>query len=127
MLRVRILPFVLAGTIGAQVALAQPGSAFECPEPQAQSVRGVIPESPQAIAELGDLLRSGDLENRLEVIARDLEQRYPNADKTELTNYMVTAYCQIVAADQDISDANRRERLDRFSEQVWQIYSDLGL
>jgi hypothetical protein len=88
---------------------------------------GVIPESPQEVTEPGDLLGTGDLENRVEVTARDLKRKYPKADKTELTNYMVAAYCPIVAADQDLSDAEKRERLDQFSEQVWQIYSDLGL
>ena len=124
---VQLIAFVFAGAIGAQIGLAQLGSAFECPEAQAQNVPGVIPESPQEIAELGALLRAGDLDNRLEVTARDLKRKYPKADKTELTNYMVAAYCPIVAADQDLSDAEKRERLDQFSEQVWQIYSDLGL
>jgi hypothetical protein len=125
--RAHIFAYALASVIGTQIGLAQPGSAFECPEPQAQGVPGVIPESPQEVTELGDLLGTGDLENRVEVTARDLRRKYPKADKTELTNYMVAAYCPIVAADQDLSDAEKRERLDQFSEQVSQIYSDLGL
>jgi hypothetical protein len=67
--RAPISAYVLAGVIGAQVGLAQPGSAFECPEPQAPGVAGVIPESPQEIAEFSAMLRVGDLENRLEVTA----------------------------------------------------------
>jgi hypothetical protein len=125
--RVPIFPYVLAGVVGAQIGLAQPGSAFECPESQAAGVRGVIPESSQDITELDTLLRSGDLDNRLDVIARDLKGKYPNANKTELTNFMVTAYCPAVAADQDLSDSEKRERLDAFSEQVMQIYTDQGL
>ncbi len=126
MRRVHIVAFVFAGAIGAQIGLAQPGSAFECPEPEAKGVRGVIPESPQEITELSDQLRAGDLENRLEVIARDLKRKYPKADRTELTNFMVAAYCPVIAADQGISDSEKRERLDSYSEQLWQIYSDLG-
>jgi hypothetical protein len=72
--RMHLFAWMFAGAIGAQVGLAQPGAAFECPEPQAQGVRGVIPESPQQIAELSALLRAGDLENRIEVIAHDLKQ-----------------------------------------------------
>lgn len=84
-------PWVLAGVVGVLTGLAQPGWAFECPEPQSQGTQGVIPESRQEIAELSALLRSGDLENRLEVVAHELKQKYPNADKTELTKFMVTA------------------------------------
>jgi hypothetical protein len=124
--RMHLFAWMFAGAIGAQVGLAQPGAAFECPEPQAQGVRGVIPESPQQIAELSALLRAGDLENRIEVIAHDLKQKYPNADRTELINYMMTAYCPVITADQSLSDSEKRERLDRFSEQVWTIYRNLG-
>jgi hypothetical protein len=127
MQRMRILAYVLAGAIGAQIGLAEPASAFECPEPQAQGVRDVIPEAPQEIARVGALLRAGDLENRLEVIARDLKQKYPTADKTELTDFMVTAYCPVIAADRDVGESQKAERLESFSAQVWQIYSDLGL
>lgn len=125
--RVQIFAWVLVGVVGAQVGLAQPGSAFECPEPQAPGVAGVIPESAQDVAELSATLQAGDLENRLEVTARQLKHKYPKADRTELTNYMMTAYCPVIAADQGLSDSEKRERLDRFSEQVWTIYSDQGL
>jgi hypothetical protein len=127
MLRVQILAWVFAGVIGAQIALAQPGSAFECPEPQASGVAGVIPESPQEIAELSAMLRAGDLENRLELTAHELKRKYPKADRTELTNFVMTAYCPVIAADQGLSDSEKREHLDRFSEQVWTIYSEQGL
>jgi hypothetical protein len=126
-LRVHKLAYVLAGVIGAQIALAQPGSAFECPEPQAQDARGVIPESSQEIARVGALLRTGDVDNRIEVITRDLKQKYPTADQTELTNFMVTAYCPIIAADQGLDESEKAERLDRFSEEIWQVYGELNL
>jgi len=60
------------------------------------------------------------------VTAHELRQKYPKADRTELTNFVITAYCPVVAA-QGLTDSERRERLDRFSEQVWTIYSDQGL
>jgi hypothetical protein len=124
--RAQTFTWLVAGVVGAQVGLAQPGSAFECPEPQPQGVPGVIAESPQEIAELSALFRAGDLENRLEVAAHELKRKYPKADKAELTNYMVTAYCPIIAADRDLSELEKRERLDQFSEQVWNIYRNLG-
>ena len=117
---------VLALLAGMVIGLARPVWAFECPEPQAQGVKGVIPESKQAIGELSALLRSGDLENDVEVTARKLKQKYPNADQTELTNFMVTAYCPVISSEQGLRDSEKRARLEAFSERVWQIYSDLG-
>ena len=127
MLRVHILAYVLAGAIGAQIALAQPSSACECPEPQVHDVRGVISHSPQELARAGARLHTEDVDNRIEVIARDLKQEYPPAEQTELTNFMVAAYCPINAADQGLSDSEKVERLDSFSAEVGQIYSDQGV
>jgi hypothetical protein len=90
------------------------------------AIHPIIAESPQEIAELSALFRAGDLENRLEVAAHELKRKYPKADKAELTNYMVTAYCPIIAADRDLSELEKRERLDQFSERVWNIYRNLG-
>lgn len=124
--RVHLFACALAGVIGAQIGFAQPVSAIECPEPEAAGSPGVIPEPAQEIAELSALLRSGDLGNRLDVIARDLQQKYPKADDTELTNFMMTAYCPVIAADEDLSESEEREHLEGFSSQVWQILSDRG-
>jgi hypothetical protein len=111
---------------GAFVWHAAPASAFECPQAHDRSSAGVIAESPEAIDDLGNLLASGDMENRVEVVARDLKQRYPDADKTDLTNYMVAAYCEAIVQE-DMSDVEKSQRLSDFGDRVWQIYSDQGL
>ena len=111
---------------GALAWQAVPASAFECPQPHDRSSAGIVEESPQAIDELGQLLASGDMENRVEVIARDLKERNPEADRTDLTNYMVTAYCEAIAQE-DMSDEEKSQRLSDFGDRVWQIYGDQGL
>jgi hypothetical protein len=40
---------------------------------------------------------------------------------------MMTAYCPMIAADQDLSDSEKREHMDQFGEQVWNIYTKQGL
>jgi hypothetical protein len=126
MLQGRRFAKVLMLVTGVCPWTALPASAFECPEPHDQASPGVIEESPQAIDDLGNLLASGDMDNRVEVVARDLKERYPDADKTDLTNYMVAAYCEAIAQE-DMSDAEKSERLGDFGDLVWQIYSDQGL
>jgi hypothetical protein len=122
------LPHLLVvGAAGIQLALAKPAAAFECPEPQASTGPGVIQESQAEIDRLSAMLRGGDLDNRIEVIARDLKDKYAGADKTELTNFMVGAYCPVVAEDADLSDSEKDARLTEFSEQVWDLYSKAGL
>jgi hypothetical protein len=129
---------VLAAIAG--LTLAPPSLAFECPEPQAagrpcrrprpgpqaQTGGGAIQESGAEIDRLSDLLRAGDLDNRLQVIARDLKDKYASADQMELTNFMVSAYCPVVAEDRGLSDSEKDARLAAFSQQVWDFLGKEG-
>jgi hypothetical protein len=117
-------PIVL-GAAGLLMFLMPPAAAFECPEPQSRTGAGVIQESQDEIDRLSDLLRTGDLDNRLEVLARDLKSKHANADRTELTNFMVSAYCPVLA-DEDLSDSEKAARLTAFEQQVWDLYSKEG-
>ena len=117
---------VAVATAGLLMLAVQPALAFECPERQAQTGAGVIQESQDEIDRLSDMLRTGDLDNRLEVLARDLRGKYANADKTELTNFMVSAYCPVVA-EAGLSDSEKDARLTAFGQQVWDFYSKEGL
>jgi hypothetical protein len=117
-------PIVL-GAAGLLIALMPPAAAFECPEPQAGTDAGVIQESQDEIDRLSDLLRTGDLDNRLEVLARDLKKKHANADRTALTNFMVSAYCPVVA-EEDLSDSEKDARLTAFEQQVWDFYGKEG-
>ena len=104
----------------------QPAAAFECPEPQARTDAGVIQELHAEIDQLSAMLRTGDLDNRLEVLARDLKDKHANADKTELTDFMVSAYCPVLA-EEGLSDREKDARLTAFGQQVWDFYSQEGL
>jgi hypothetical protein len=118
-----LLTSVLASTIVAHLALVSTSLAFECPEPQARTGGGVIQESQQEIDQLGEMLRGGDLDNRLEVITRDLKDRYATADNTELTNFMVAAYCPVIAKETSLSESEKESKLADFSQQVWDLLS----
>ncbi|MGH6900161.1 MAG: hypothetical protein ACREJ5_27025 [Geminicoccaceae bacterium] len=117
---------MVLGAAGLLICLMQPAVAFECPEPQARTGAGVIQESQGEVDRLSALLRTGDLDNRLEVLARDLKAKYANADTTELTNFMVSAYCPVVA-EEGLSDGEKDARLTAFGQQVSDFYSKEGL
>ena len=117
---------VAVGAAGLLMLAMHPALAFECPEPQARTGAGVIQETQEEIDRLSDMLRTGDLDNRIEVLARDLKSRHADADKTELTNFMVSAYCPVVA-EAGLSDSEKDARLTAFSQQVWDFYSKEGL
>jgi hypothetical protein len=117
---------VIVVAAGLLILSMQPAMGFECPEPQARTGAGVIEESQAEIDRLSAMLRTGDLDNRLELLARDLKDRYATADKAELTNFMVSAYCPVLA-EEGLSDSEKDAKLTEFGQQVWDFYSKEGL
>lgn len=48
----------------------------------------------------------------------ELKRKYPKAGSGEIVNYMVTAYCPIVAKNASLSDEEKEARLKRYSQQA---------
>jgi hypothetical protein len=95
--------------------------ALECPAPQHAGASGVTQETPGQIAELSQVLASGDLGNRIPVYVHVLRKsRHPDAPTGDLVNYLVTAYCPVVNSLSGLSDDKKQARMDAFALQVAQ-------
>lgn len=94
-----------------------PALALECPAPQPGG-QDVIRESAEDIAALSAMLASGDLGNRIPLIVDGLRRRHPAARTSEIVNYLLTAYCPVVAARVDLDEGGMRAQLDAFASQV---------
>lgn len=92
--------------------------AFTCPAPQAATTGSAIKETPAEIADIASTLAGPEKENAILVAADKLKKAHPNATKDEMINYMLTAYCPLVAKDTGLSQSEKRGRMDRFASQV---------
>lgn len=111
--------FALAvGMTYAWLALPAAAQSLECPIPQPMHDPGVMKETPAQIAETGSFLASGDNVNRAPEVVADLRKRYPGVSDVEVQNYLVTAYCPVVAKLNGLSVAEQRSRLDQFAHHV---------
>jgi hypothetical protein len=106
--------------LAACLAAAGPALAFECPTPQPLARPGVLRETPARIATVGKELASGDTYNRIAAITADLRTRYPTVERGELVNYLVTAYCPVVAARPNLNDSQKRATVETFASEVMQ-------
>jgi hypothetical protein len=97
--------------------------ALDCPEPQPQGEPGVLEETRQDIATWSATLAGDDLLNRIDELATRLRAKHPDVDEAELVNYLVTAYCPVVAQMDGLSEAEKTARLDQFSEQAFTAVS----
>lgn len=106
------------GLICAASSLPVAAQSLKCPMPHTLSGPGVLKESPTQIAETGSLLASGDSVNRAPEVVADLRKRYPGVADAEIENYLVTAYCPVVAKLDGLSVAEQQARVDRFARQA---------
>jgi hypothetical protein len=91
------------------------------PRPAESSrLQELLKETQAQIDATGKILTSGDLSSQ-RVILSDLRSRYPGVQNAELVNYMITAYCPVVAQLAGLSDAEKQAQVGRFVTQLMQI------
>ena len=99
----------------------KPAAAFMCPETHSKTTSTALQETPEQLAQLTDRLKGPEQENTVHVIASDLKKQFPGAGNADIVNYMLTAYCPLVAAKNGLSSDEKQARMDRFSSQAYQI------
>jgi len=104
----------------AGASLTAPASALECPAPQPVAKPGVLQETPAQVKATGKVLSSGDVGQQTQAIIADLRKRYPQAENAELANYLITAYCPVVAGLPQLGEAEKKARMDQFVSQLMQ-------
>ena len=98
----------------ACLCLAQPAFSLECPTPQSLTKPGVLEETPAEIAQAGKTLSSGDVLSEAMTIVASLRKRYPQAESAEIANYLIAAYCPVVAGATALSEPEKKARMDDF-------------
>ncbi len=100
---------------------APPWHSTAPPQPTAKP--GILKETPAQMAAVGKQLAGGDTFNAIASATADLRIRYPGVESAEVVNYLVTAYCPAVAADNKLSEAQKKSAVDGFAAQVMrQVY-----
>jgi hypothetical protein len=94
---------------------------FICPETQPRTTRMAIEETAADVARASAALSGPEQENAIRVIVAELKRRHPEAGTAEIVNYLMTAYCPLVQVENGLSDREKRERMDRFSSQIYSI------
>jgi hypothetical protein len=113
------ISLALIGTSVAIFMAAQtPAAAFECPVAHGLTGSSAIKETLAQIAQLTSELEADETGNTTTATIWELKHKYPKAGFDEIVNYMVTAYCPIVAQNAALSDNEKEERLKLYSQQV---------
>ena len=80
----------------------------------------MLKETQAQIEATGKMLSSGDVGQRTQAVIADLRKRYPEVESAELANYLITAYCPVVAGLAQLGEAEKKARMDQFVSQLMQ-------
>ena len=103
---------------------AYAASKILCPEKDIAKTIPAIKETPADLAAVTDALKGPERDNTIQVVIANLKRKYPDAKKEDILNYMLTAYCPLVEAEDGLGADEMRDRMQQFSTQVYNILSD---
>jgi len=93
-------------------------SAMECPPPSQQLAKDVLVETEASISGLKGLLTTGSLKNKTQTTAKDLFEKYPNADRVSLAMTIISMFCQQINASTTLSDEEKLNWLTTINREV---------
>lgn len=117
---------LLVGVLLAGALFAHHAAAFECPKPELTSP-GVLSQTPEQQKELATALSAPDIEDQIGIAVSTLQKKYPTVSDTELVNYLVGAYCPIVAGMSGLSDTQKTGKVEHFASTVFELLSEQKL
>lgn len=124
MSKTRITTTAIAASLLTLALTSTPALALQCPMPQETASPGVLKQTKEDIARLDSQLQKGTAGNAVSEIVFNLKKQYPNATSEEVVNYMLTAYCPVVAREKSLSEDQIRAKLENFVIQVRKIYAN---
>ena len=99
--------------------------AFECPRPETTSP-GVLHETKQDEQILSQMFAGGDIENKIGIAVANLQRKYPQATDTELVNYLVGAYCPVIA-QMGLSESQKTAKVEHFAATLFEMLAEQKL
>ncbi len=114
-----LLRITIVAALG--MGLAGQALALECPAAKPLERPGVLKETPAQIADMTNMLVAGDVGNHIRFIVLHLQSHYPSVENAEIINYILNAYCPVVAQDAGLNEQQKEAKLDQFVGQLVKI------
>lgn len=109
----------------AAAGCSSPSQQIECPVAETGKVAGSLQETPAQIKSASDGLGRGD-ENQIAGVASRIRARHPDATKVQIVDYLVTAYCPKINANETMDKAGKQQAMKGFASRVERIVGLTG-
>ena len=106
----------LAFAVGLAV---QAGGAWgmDCPAAPQNVAKDLVVDTQGSASGLGRLV-GGELKNRVEVTAKNLFEKYPNADRITVATLMMSVFCQQIDKSSQLSDKEKLDQLNVINDRL---------
>ena len=104
----------------AAAGCSKANEQIECPAPESGQAVGTLRESPDQIKAAGDQLGQGS-ENEIAEAAARIRARHAGAARSEVINYLVTAYCPRINGQSSLDKSAKQQALQSFSARAEKI------
>jgi len=115
MMRTIWLALLLVSVAGCAQSASK--ELIKCPTPETGQTAGTVKESAAQIAAAGQQLHYGN-SNAIAEVAAAVRKRHPGAGKDAIINYLLTAYCPDLNADDALNKAGRLKAMESFAKQA---------
>jgi hypothetical protein len=107
----------LAAVLPAIVMPVSVVRAMECPAAPQNVAKEIVTDTQGSVNGLKFIV-GGELRNRVEVTAKNLFEKYPNADRITVATLMMSQFCQQIDHSPQLSDKEKLDRLSVVNEQL---------
>jgi hypothetical protein len=106
---------LLISLVSVPVAAAH--AAMDCPAPPQNVAKELATETEANVSGLSSLV-GGSLKNKTEVTAKNLFEKYPNADRVAVATLMMSMFCREIDASTTLSDDQKLDRLQTVNQSI---------
>jgi hypothetical protein len=92
-------------------------AAMVCPDPPQNVAKELVTETEANVSGLRSLV-GGSLKNKTEVTAKNLFEKYPNADRVAVATLMMSMFCRELDVSTTLSDAQKLDRLQTVNQSI---------
>jgi hypothetical protein len=102
----------------AVVALPAGGAwGMDCPAAPQNVAKEIVTDTEGSVSGLSRLV-GGDLKNRTEITAKNLFEKYPNADRITVATLMMSVFCQQIDKSSQLSDKDKLDQLNIVNDRL---------
>ena len=108
---------LVASFVASSIHFCTAHAAITCPSAPQGVAREIVTDTQGSVNGLKALV-GGELRNRTEITAKNLFEKYPNADRITVATLMMSVYCQQIGQSTQLTDKEKLDQLNIVNDRL---------